>query len=125
MVSKIFSLMFVGLFLSISQYGFTEVERENSMKVNVVITFNVKANKLESFKDIMNDVKTNLPTVDGCDSVQIFNDNENSAIFTLVEEWSSKELHKNHLNGVVESGGWNYISQHLTADPVSSYFTQI
>lgn len=125
MVSKIFSLMFVGLFLSISQYGFTEVERENSMKVNVVITFNVKENKLESFKRIMNDVKINLPTVDGCDSVQIFNDNENPAVFTLVEEWSSKELHKNHLNGVVESGDWTHISQHLTADPISSYFTQI
>ena len=125
MVGKIFSVMFIGLFLSFSQYGFSEVEKDSSMKINVVITFNVKADKLESFKDIMKDVKTNLPLVDGCNGVQIYNDNENSAVFTLVEEWSSKEFHKNHLNGVVESGDWNYISQHLTADPVSSYFTQI
>jgi quinol monooxygenase YgiN len=95
------------------------------MSVNLVISFKVKDDKLQSFKNIMNDVKTNLPDVQGCQNVKILNNTENPLQFTLVERWDSKEIHGSYVEGLVSSGKWNFIAEHLQEDPVSGYYSEI
>ncbi|KEF30513.1 hypothetical protein D777_02455 [Marinobacter nitratireducens] len=92
--------------------------------MNVIITFDVKEEKLDSFRGIMSDVKSSLPQVDGCSSVTVYNDVENPAVFTLVESWDSQQAHQSHIDSVVQSGDWEFIAGHLKADPVSSYFQE-
>lgn len=92
--------------------------------MNVIITFDVKEEKLDSFRGIMSDVKSSLPQVDGCSSVTVYNDVENPAVFTLVESWDSQQAHQSHIDSVVQSGDWDFIASHLKADPVSSYFQE-
>ena len=95
------------------------------MSANVIITFTVKPEKADSFKAIMNSVKIDLPKVEGCLNVGIYNDQSNTNVYTLVESWESEELHQKHISGVIGSSGWDAISEHLTCDPASSYFSQI
>ncbi|MBT0961034.1 putative quinol monooxygenase [Denitromonas iodatirespirans] len=92
------------------------------MTTNVIITFTAKPEKLAAFTDILQSVKTELPKVDGCIAVDVFNDTANPCVFTLVETWQSESAHKAHIEGVVSSGGWSHIASHLACDPSSSYF---
>ena len=95
------------------------------MATNVIITFKAKPEKLVEFKEILKSVKSDLPTISGCEGVQIFSDIKNPNTFTLVESWSSEEAHKEHIRGVVESGVWEAIASHLECDPESSYYVEI
>ena len=95
------------------------------MTTNVIVTFNVLPEKRASFIDILNSVKNDLPTIEGCNNVQIYSDKKNNQIFTLVENWDSEEKHQSHISGVVESGDWNVIESHLAEAPKSSYFEKL
>lgn len=95
------------------------------MSVNLVISFNVKEEKLQSFKDIMNDVKINLPKLDGCQAVRILNHLEDPLAFTLVETWDSREMHGIHVDKMISSGQWGVIVEHLSSAPVSGYFSEV
>jgi quinol monooxygenase YgiN len=112
--------------LLISTMGMAQPpEKEKAMGVNLVISFSVKPEKLNAFREVMQGVKTGLPTVEGCRGVRIFNSLDNPLVFTLVESWDSKELHAQHIKKVVDSGQWRQIVEHLNAEPTSSYFTEM
>lgn len=95
------------------------------MPVNLIISFNVKEEKLQSFKNIMNDVKINLPKVGGCQTVRILNHLEDPLAFTLVETWESREMHGTHVDQMISSGQWEVIVGHLSGAPVSGYFSEV
>ena len=94
------------------------------MPVSVIISFQVKPEMLNAFMEIMGSVKRDLPTVNGCKSVAIYRNSAEEHAFTLVEQWESEALHKKHIAGVVNSGGWEHIASHLQCEPVSAYFSQ-
>jgi len=118
---KKLTIVFLSIFLSVSSSYLMAGER----MMNVIITFDVKSDKVKSFLDIMDNVKENLVKVDGCEAVNIYNDLDDASIFTLVETWKSKEQHSSHISKVVESGDWDVIASHLEKAPVSSYFKKI
>ncbi|WP_395831579.1 putative quinol monooxygenase [Elstera sp.] len=95
------------------------------MSINVIITFKSKPEKLVAFTEILDGVKTDLPKVDGCISVNIYNADLDPCVFTLVETWRSESDHKKHIEGVVSSGGWSHIASHLACDPSSGYFKSL
>jgi quinol monooxygenase YgiN len=95
------------------------------MSVNLIISFKVKEEKLQSFKDVMQDVKINLPKVAGCKAVQILNHQDDPLAFTLVEAWDSREIHGAHVKNLIDNGQWEAIAGHLNEPPVSGYFSQI
>lgn len=95
------------------------------MGVNLVISFSVKPEKQNAFREIMQGVKTGLPTVQGCRGVRVYNSLDNPLVFTLVETWDSRELHAQHIKQVIDSGQWRQIVEHLSAEPTSSYFTEM
>lgn len=103
----------------------SQVHKDNTMGVNLVISFKVRANKLDSFLDLMKTVKAGLPQVPGCRSVKIYQDAADPLAFTLVEAWDTKEIHARHVQGLRDSGQWAAIAEHLSADPVSSYFQEL
>jgi len=90
-----------------------------------IVTFNVKPEKYTSFLEIMESVKQDLPHVEGCDAVQLFEAKDKSGTFTLVESWESELIHQQHLAGVVESGNWAIIESHLQEPVQSAYFDRL
>lgn len=95
------------------------------MTTNVIITFKSTPEKLAAFTNILKQVKNDLPNVEGCKAVRIFNDVNEPCIFTLVETWVSEIEHKKHIESVVSSGGWAHIASHLACDPTSSYYMEL
>lgn len=92
------------------------------MSINVIIQFSAKPEKRDSFKSLLTSVKTDLPTVKGCQGVDIYTHDENPDEFTLVESWDSKDSHSRHIEQVVASGGWDLLTEHLAKAPTSGYF---
>ncbi len=95
------------------------------MSIHLIITLKAKKSRLAAFTEIMMQVKTDLPAIEGCKSVRIFKNTRNPCTFSLIETWDSEERHKSHLKEFTRSGGWEHMSLHLTSDPVMSYFSEI
>lgn len=131
-MTKIIKLTLLSSVISLLSI-FSNAEPENTAdrklntfieKINVIINFDVKPGNIEVFRGIMDNVKTNLPNVTGCETVSIYADQNNPEKFTLIETWETKEAHQNHITSIVESGGWSEILSNLKTEPSSSYFIQ-
>ncbi len=92
------------------------------MSVQLIITFTVAAGKLPEFAPIMQQLKSSLPRVPGCQGVRMFNGMTDDHVFVLIETWESAEAHRAHIAHVIESGGWDHLRAHLECDPVSGYY---
>lgn len=95
------------------------------MGVNLIISFKIRPEKLESFTGIMKTVKATLPSVPGCQGVKVYRNPNDPLLFTLVETWDSKEMHGKHIQGLKDSGQWDVIVQHFSADPVGNYYEEL
>lgn len=111
------------LLVGVSSYA--NEEKSQKMNVKLIITFKIKKEKLVSFMEIIKDVKENLPQVEGCKGVKVFQVHDNKHMVTLVETWESIEAHKKHIEYVVSSGTWEKIASHLEEDPSSKYYHEI
>ena len=95
------------------------------MSVHLIVSFVVRQQRLASFRTLLDGVKRDLPKVPGCVAVRVFNQSDRQHIFVVVEHWQSQEHHRAHLEHLVHSGGWEHISSHLEAAPVSTYYTEV
>lgn len=93
------------------------------MKTNLIITFYVKPTELEAFEKMLAEVKQNLPKVPGCEKVDIYKHQDQKNVFTLVEQWSTREAHGKHVENMLSSGAWEKIETQLLQSPVSGYFS--
>lgn len=101
-----------------------KLEKEK-MTINVIVSFEIKSEKITEFTKILISVKTDLPKVEGCISVDVFKSSSAENRFTLVETWQSKEFHQTHLNRLSNDGTWDMIASHLSKDPESDYYIQM
>jgi quinol monooxygenase YgiN len=95
------------------------------MSVKLIITFQVKEERLEAFLQLLQEVKVALPKVDGCQGIQLFQSSEHKQTITLLESWQSVEKHKSHIEKVISSGDWEKIASHLSDEPVSDYLHEL
>ena len=117
------SLAYIFLFSFVPSIA--NVHKEKKMNVQLIITFHIKKEKLSSFMEVIKEVKNNLPQVDGCSAVVVFQSNEDKQIFTFIETWENIEKHKKHIKHVIDSGDWEYISSHLIDEPKSQYYHEV
>jgi quinol monooxygenase YgiN len=92
------------------------------MSITLLVTLVAKPESVEEIARVLEDVKSYLPRVDGCESVRICRGLDDPAVFTLIESWSSREKHETYQRGVAEAGGWSHFLVHLGSDPVSVYY---
>ena len=95
------------------------------MDIQLIITFQVKKEKLPSFMKIIEEVKKNLPQADGCRGVQVFQADEEKSTITFIETWENIQKHKEHIKHVIDSGDWKYISSHLIGEPKSHHCYEV
>ncbi len=95
------------------------------MSLKFIITFQAKTNTIADFLKIMQQVKTDLPMVDGCHDVQVLRNIDNPCVFTLVETWENKESHQENSKKLQDSGSWDHIIGLLASEPDGSYFSDI
>ena len=100
-------------------------QEENEMNIIVIVNFETKEEKTADFKKILESVKIELPKVNGCMGVDIFENSSIATQFTLVETWENKELHQANLENLANDGTWDTIASHLSKGPKSDYFIQL
>jgi quinol monooxygenase YgiN len=93
--------------------------------IHLIVTFEASAEKLQAFRQILQQVKAELPQVPGCKAVRILNSTTNERVFTLVETWESESAHRAHIERVIQTGAWEHIRAHLVTDPLSSYLREV
>jgi quinol monooxygenase YgiN len=92
------------------------------MTVRLIITFNVREERLPAFEQLMQQIKSSLPQVAGCEGVSVYRGKTDRRVFTLVETWESESAHRAHIAKLTDSGDWDVVRTLLTADPVSGYY---
>jgi len=101
-----------------------EKQRKKDMSIIVIVSFETKEEKVFDFSKILENVKTDLPKVEGCLGVNVYQNSSTLNQFTLVETWESKELHQINLDKLAKNGTWDTIASHLSKEPDSDYFIQ-
>jgi quinol monooxygenase YgiN len=92
------------------------------MSITLLVTLVVKPESIPEIARTLEEVKSYLPKVDGCESVRICRGLDDPTTFTLIESWSSRAKHEAYQRGVAEAGGWGHFLCHLASDPVSVYY---
>ncbi len=92
---------------------------------SVIVTFKAKTDRIAEFTSLMESVKNDLPSIDGCDSVCIYKHNDDAETFTLIENWRNEELHSDHISGLVKSGAWAKIEAMLSEPPSTQFSIQL
>lgn len=92
------------------------------MSVTLLVTLVSKPESIPEITRTLEEVKSYLPKVDGCESVRICRAIDDPATFTLIEEWSSRADHEAYQRGVAEDGGWEHFTRHLVGDATSVYY---
>jgi quinol monooxygenase YgiN len=95
------------------------------MNIQLIITFNVREEKLPAFEQLMQQVKSSLPHVTGCENVRVYRSKADRCVFTLVETWESESAHRAHFMRLVQSGDWDFVRSHLSGDPASGYYDEL
>jgi len=66
------------------------------MKIRLFVHFDVKPEFVDQFIGLMQNAKTELIKVPGCEAVEVIQSLKNPNAITLSEIWQSKEIHDNH-----------------------------
>lgn len=93
--------------------------------ITLIISFHVKEECKEDFREFLKKLKTTLPQQTGCHSIEVYSDSSSERRFTLVEAWTSKEVHQSYFEKLVASGDWDRIKSQQSEDPVAGYFTAV
>lgn len=95
------------------------------MSVIVNVSFTVKTDSINAFLELMKGVQKELPSVPSCESLIVSQGVDEPERFILVEHWQSQSAHQQHIKGLVDSGAWNTVSQHLLEAPSLTYLQEI
>lgn len=94
------------------------------MSLHFIISFQVQQQKRQAFEDLLHQVKTDLPKVEGCTGVTILSNLEDPTHFTLVETWESREQHQANSQKLAASGDWDYILGLLDEEPSGIHYKE-
>ncbi len=92
------------------------------MSITLLVTLVARPESIPEIARTLEEVKSYLPKVDGCESVRIVRGLDDPAVFTLIESWTSRAKHEAYQRGVAEAGGWGHFTRHLASDAVSVYY---
>ncbi len=92
------------------------------MTISLLIQFQVKPEKQVSFTALLETLKTELPNVNGCTGVVIYQNITASCHYTLTETWESLAQHKQHIDTIIATGVWDNMQEHLSQSPTSQYY---
>ncbi len=95
------------------------------MSIKFIITFQAKEDAIRDLSEVMRQVKTDLPNIEGCEGVQVLRNAVNPSVFTLVEAWESKNRHLENSQKLADSGAWDQIVDLLVSAPAGNYYDEI
>lgn len=92
------------------------------MSVELILHLNAKRETRENLQTFLGDLQSTLPEVEGCVGIRIYSCIENPTLFTIVESWTSQELHQQHIQKVQATPVWSELINMLEEAPKADYF---
>ena len=95
------------------------------MSVLVLLQFNAKP---ENAGDITKYMKEALPDTrgfDGCNSISVHSDQDNSNNMVIVEDWDSREHYEKYLAWRTERGDMERMGGWLVGEPTIRYYQNV
>lgn len=100
-------------------------QQEVEKPAYLVIQFDVRAERLAEFTNIMAGVKQAMKTEEGFEDAYVLTGMDAPHQFILIERWRSKKLHLEHFDRIVASGDWQNIREMLSSAPAMQYTTMM
>ena len=74
------------------------------MSVTVTLAFSVKPERADEFKSLFKELLPDTRAYDGCQNVDVYQDQDNPGLIYLVEDWDSKEHQQKYQAWRYDSG---------------------
>ncbi len=95
------------------------------MSVIVLLDLQVKPDAVEQMKKFLKKILPDTRAYDGCQSVDIYGDMDDSGHLVFYERWDSRQQYENYLGWRTETGIVEQLGAMLTAPPSIRYFDRI
>ena len=95
------------------------------MSVLVLLEAKVKSEDISNMKSYMAEILPDTRAYDGCKSIDIYSNTEDTSSWVLVEHWESRAHHGKYIAWRTETGVVDKIGAMLTGSPNTRYFERI
>ncbi|MDA0264424.1 MAG: putative quinol monooxygenase [Chloroflexi bacterium] len=91
------------------------------MSVTVTLAFSVHSERAGEFKALLKELLPDTRAFDGCQTVDVYQDQENPGLIYLVEDWASKEHQQRYQAWRGETGIAETVGPFLADEPRFNY----
>ena len=95
------------------------------MAVTVTLALVIKKEKLDEFKGVMKNALPDTRAFEGCQSVDIYQNQDNPGELFLVELWDSKEHQQKYVAWREETGMMEALGTFLAAPPTFTFYSEL
>ena len=92
------------------------------MSVTVILAFSVQPERAEEFKLVLRELLPDTRAYDGCQSVDVYQDQDNPGLIYLMEDWESKAHQQKYQAWRDETGIAEVVGPFLAGEPRFNYF---
>tara|TARA_B100000809_G_scaffold252972_1_gene288358 strand:- start:660 stop:953 length:294 start_codon:yes stop_codon:yes gene_type:complete len=92
------------------------------MAITVTLAFSVVPERVEEFKTLLKGLLPDTRAYDGCQSVDVYQDQGDSGLIYLVEDWKSKAHQQRYQAWRDETGIAETVGPFLAGEPRFNYF---
>jgi len=92
------------------------------MAVTVTLTFSVKPERAEEFKSLLKELLPDTRAYDGCQSVDVYQDQDDPGLIYLVEDWRFNAHQQRYQAWRDEIGIAETVGPFLASEPRFNYF---
>lgn len=95
------------------------------MACTVLLELQVQADKVDTLKGVFKDILGDTRAYDGCISVEVTDNQDESANLLLIEKWESRAKYEKYLGWREETGALEQLGSLLSAPPSIRYFDPV
>lgn len=92
------------------------------MAITVTLAFSAVPERVEEFKTLLKELLPDTRAYDGCQSVDVYQDQGDSGLIYLVEDWESKAHQQRYQAWRDETGIAETVGPFLAGEPRFNYF---
>lgn len=92
------------------------------VSVKLMVSFDVKEDKISEFLALLQNAKTALAGEPGCHDVEVLQSTEAPGRIMLVEVWDSQEIHDRYAEKMQQAGAMEHMATFLNAEQKAEFF---
>ena len=95
------------------------------MSVTVTLEFSIRPERVEEFKALLKDLLVDTRAFEGCQRVDVYQDQDRPGYIYLVEDWASKNHQQKYQAWRDETGIADTMGPFVTGETKVNYFDQL